>query len=104
MASRTGTRNNVVAGLFVIASAVLAVVISVIVSGAQKRLAPTHTYFIRFPVDQGAPGIKKGSLVNLGGQEVGRVTGVEFDEPSHPGNILIRVSIRSNITLYEDAW
>jgi ABC-type transporter Mla subunit MlaD len=104
MASRTGTRNNVIAGLFVIASAVLAVVISVIVSGAQKRLLPTHTYYIRFPVDQGTPGIKKGSIVNLGGLEVGRVTGVDFDEPAHPGFIKVRIAIRSNITLYEDAW
>jgi ABC-type transporter Mla subunit MlaD len=104
MATRSGTRNNVIAGVFVLASAVLAVVISIVVSGAQKRLIPKHTYYIKFPVDQGAPGIKKGSIVNLGGQEVGRVTGVDFDEPAHPGNILIRVAVRSSVTLYEDAW
>jgi ABC-type transporter Mla subunit MlaD len=104
MPTRSGTRNNLVAGLFVIASAMLAVVISVIVSGATKRLIPTNTYFIRFPVEQGAAGIKKGSIVNLGGQEIGRVTGVDFDDPAHPTSILIRVAIRSSVTLYEDAW
>src|SRR3954466_1064730 len=106
MPLRTGTRNNVVAGLFVIASAILAVVISIIVSGAQKRLIPTNRYIIRFSLEQGAPGIKKGTIVSLGGQEVGRVTDVRKvpDPNGVPIAMDIHVAIRSDVKLYEDAW
>ena len=108
MPTRSGTRNNLLAGIFVIASAILAIVISVIVSGAQKRLIPSHHYIIQFPVIEGAPGIKRGSIVNFGGQEVGRVTSVEFaptkDGAGAPTDIDVHVSVRSRITLYEDAW
>ncbi|MEX2219415.1 MAG: hypothetical protein WD749_11745 [Phycisphaerales bacterium] len=106
MPARPGTRNNLIAGLFVIASTVLAVVISIIVSGAQKRLIPTNRYVVRFSLEDGAFGVKRGSIVSLGGQEVGRVTGVEFAYA--PGGqasaVDVHIAVRSSVTLYEDAW
>jgi ABC-type transporter Mla subunit MlaD len=107
MASRSVSRTNVIAGIFVIASAVLAVAISVVVSGAQENLRARTRYVIRFAIEQGAHGIKTGSNVNLGGQKVGRVTGVEFYRPGGPGmppkGVDVRVMIDSDLQLFEDA-
>ena len=48
MASRVVSRNNVIAGLFVVGAMVLAIAISVAVSGVQKRLVPTTAYTVEF--------------------------------------------------------
>jgi ABC-type transporter Mla subunit MlaD len=107
MASRSVSRTNVIAGVFVLASALLAVAISVWVSGAQENLRPRTRYIIRFAIDQGAHGIKAGSSVNLGGQKVGHVTGVEFYRPggkgAPPQAVDVSVVIDSDLQLYEDA-
>jgi ABC-type transporter Mla subunit MlaD len=107
MASRSVSRTNVIAGVFVLASAVLAVAISVWVSGAQENLKPRTRYVIRFPIEQGAHGIKAGSNVNLGGQKVGHVTRVEFFRPAGPGSVPqavdVKVVIDADLQLYEDA-
>lgn len=112
MPLRTGTRNNVIAGVFVISSAVLAIVISVIVSGAEKHLISMRAYTVRFSIEEGAPGLKSGSPVTLGGQEVGRVTSVELVKGAagpggagtQPTAVDVHVLIRADLTLYEDAW
>jgi ABC-type transporter Mla subunit MlaD len=81
MATRTVSRNNLIAGSFVLAGIVLAVVMSIVISGAQERLIPTRRYIIRFPLATGTNGLKQGSSILLGGQPVGRVTGVQFRRP-----------------------
>lgn len=107
MASRSVSRTNVIAGVFVLASALLAVAISVWVSGAQENLKPRTRYVIRFSIEQGAHGIKAGSNVNLGGQKVGHVTGVEFFRPGGAGSVPeavdVKVVIDADLALYEDA-
>jgi ABC-type transporter Mla subunit MlaD len=105
MASRAISRNNVIAGLFVVAGMVGAIAISIAVSGVQKRLVPTKSYIVRFSIAQGAPGLKIGSPVKLGGQEVGRVTRIAF-EPAQgaPSNVRVDIAVNSKITLHTDAW
>lgn len=99
------TRHNVIAGMFVIAAALLAIVISVLVSGAQRYLAATNQYVVRFSVSEGATGIKKGSVVTLGGQEVGTVTRVVLvpGPGLAPASVDVYIAVRSSITLFEDA-
>lgn len=104
--ARPISRNNLLAGLFVIASLVLAVFVAVLVSGVQKLLIPTNTYTIRMSLSEGAAGLKIGSSVTLGGQEVGRVTGIEYDRPtadSMPTGVLVRTAIYRSVTLYQDS-
>lgn len=106
MASKV-SRNNVIAGLFVVGAMLLALFISVMVSGAQKRLASTRPYTIRFSLTDGASGLKPGSPVTLGGQEVGRVTSIAFTNKEGGSTIAgvdVRVAVRSDVTLHEDAW
>ncbi|MBX3376382.1 MAG: MCE family protein [Phycisphaeraceae bacterium] len=105
MASKV-SRNNVIAGLFVVGAMLLALFISIMVSGAQNRLASTHPYTIRFSLMDGASGLKPGSPVTLGGQEVGRVTSIAFTdrEKGAISGVDVRVAVRSDIPLHEDAW
>lgn len=105
MASKV-SRNNVIAGLFVVGAMLLALFISIMVSGAQKRLASTRGYTVRFSLADGASGLKPGSPVMLGGQEVGRVTSIAFgrkDDSNDVTGVDVRVAIRSDLALHEDA-
>ncbi len=100
------SKNNVLAGLFVVAAMILAVAMSVVVSGAQKRLAATKSYTIRFALADGASGIKIDSPVTLGGQEVGRVIGIKFDKGDSDAikAVDVKVAVRSSLVLHKDAW
>jgi len=70
--------NAVRAGVFVLLSVLLAVVIIVILSGVVERLKPANVYVVRFPLSVGAQGLSEGSEVRVGGQKVGQVSGVGF--------------------------
>ncbi len=108
MAARVVSRNNVIAGLFVVGAMILSVAISVAVSGVQKRLVPTTPYTVVFNLADGAAGLKTGSPVMLGGQEVGRVVNIGFaregGEGGKPRGVLVSIVVNSSITLYKDAW
>lgn len=94
-----------IAGLFVLLSMGLAVGVSVAVSGVQKRLVPTRAYGVEFTLADGAAGLKEGSPVMLGGQEVGRVSGIEFvEQDGRAAAIRVRILVHSNIRLHTDAW
>lgn len=102
---RAVSRNNIIAGIFVVASIILAVAISIAVSGATKRLTPTTGYIVRFPILSSTAGLKPGSAVTLGGQEVGRVAAVKFyPEQGRPEYNDVHVRINTSVTLYQDAW
>lgn len=104
MASRTVSKNNVIAGLFVVASMILAIAISVAVSGLTKRLGSFQGYTVRFPLSLGASGLKPGSLVTLGGQEVGRVTTLAFlREGGRATAVDVSILVKSDIQLYKNS-
>src|SRR5262245_3636228 len=103
MASKV-SRNNVIAGLFVVGAMLLALFISIMVSGAQKRLASTHAYIIRFSLADGAAGRKPGSPVTHAGQEVGPVTCMPFVRGDRGvTGVDVHVAVHSDIPVHEDA-
>src|SRR5436309_2150917 len=99
MASRQVSRNNIIAGTFLVACLIGAVAISVWISGAQERLRPTTGYTIHFNLAEGAFGIKLDSPVNLGGQNIGHVTGVDIsrDGTGIPTGINVSVRIQRDV-------
>lgn len=103
MAGRPVSKNNVIAGSFLVISLILAIAVSVYISGAQERLIPSHEYTVRFSLADGAAGLKPGSKVTLGGLNVGRV--VDLTVASTPGqpSLDARIRVRTGINLYESA-
>lgn len=112
MASRSASRNNILAGLFLVVGVALAVTISVVLSGASDALSKQSVYTVLFSLADGATGIKKGSMVLLGGQPIGKVRAVSFQpatpragEKADPGSLDIAVEIgtRADVTFYTNA-
>ncbi len=100
--SRKSKRNNILAGLFLLGSLGLALVISFVLS--DLSLTPSTPYVVQFDLREGATGLKPGSKVLVGGQEVGKVTRIEFqrDTEDRPVAVLVSVKIRSDLVLYDD--
>lgn len=101
-------RNNLLAGLFVLLSVVLAVAVSFMLA---KRSAGSGAvrFTVRFSLADGAAGLQSGSPVTLGGQPVGQVLSVGFEHPEGlkddalPTAVSVRVEIRRDIILFENA-
>ncbi len=103
---RTSQRNSVLAGLFLVSGVILAVVVSFVLSGLGDKLEDRTPYLCVSTLQDGASGIKPGSLVLLGGQPVGKVEKVGIaPDPDAPGMLAVHVTagVRAAITLYDDA-
>lgn len=97
-------RNNVLAGLFVIASIVLGVGVAFMLTDRGPG-AGGMPFFIRFSIDDGAAGLQRGSPVLLGGVQVGRVKSVAFETTSagEATGIKVEVEVRPDLIIQEDA-
>lgn len=105
MAARS-SRNNTLAGLFVLASILLFVGLVIVLSNVGDRLKPRSDYVVRFSVADGAEGLDKGAPVKVGGQRVGRVTRTEFitdPETGEPRYIDVAIAIDARLKLFTDA-
>lgn len=104
MSAPSGRRNNILAGIFLLGSLGVGVALSFMLSGIADSWGSYTKYTIWFPLSVGAPGIKPGSPVNLGGQGVGRVDRVRREMIGEMGpRILLDVSIESDLVVYPDA-
>lgn len=106
MAAGRSSRNNVLAGIFVLACIMLGVVVIVVLSNIGDFLKPTSTYTVRFSVADGAKGLDRGAAVKLGGQRIGRVTGANFvnDEVSgEPAFVDVTIQVPRDLKIYTDA-
>lgn len=109
MTHRNASRNNLIAGTFLIVSLILAVVVAFTLSDVQERLIRTHQYTARFDISVGAAGLAPGSPVMVGGQQAGRVTGIDFARATGEGGqtlpeaVLVRFRLRADLRIHEDA-
>lgn len=104
-------RNNVVAGVFLILSIVLAVSISFILTDVQDKFTKRIEYTISFPTDIGVAGLGVGAEVTFGGLSVGKVKSIKDHIETDPetGAQIVRelhvgIVVRSDLVLYEDAF
>lgn len=104
-------RNNVVAGLFLILSIVLAVAISFILTDVQDNFTRRVEYAVSFPTDVGVAGLQPGAEVTFGGLSVGKVKSIKEHIETDPatGTEVVRehhvvVALRSDLVLFEDAY
>ena len=110
MSARGPKRNNVLAGLFLVTSLVVAVVLSFWVSDLTDRLGKFAEYAVDFSLKDGAAGIEPGSPVLLGGKNVGRVESVNWlrgpatsDGRETATSIRVHIKIRKDIPIFSDA-
>jgi len=105
MAQRANTRNNILAGLFLIVAIVLGVLVSIVLSGTLENLGRSKRLGVTFSIEEGAAGLQAGSPVTLGGVTVGAVTGVTINrnESDTPTDIIVKTRIRPDISVHQDA-
>ncbi len=104
--SRITSKNNVLAGFFLVTSLIVAVVISFILGDLKDTLlTPRTEYVVRYSLSDGATGLKPGSEVTLGGQKVGRVEAVKpnFGEGDFVDAMLVTIAVDSRIKFYDNA-
>lgn len=105
MANQKRSTASLLTGLFLLTGLIGFIVISAVLSGAIERLTPSEAYTVRFALERGAPGVKSGAAVTMGGQPVGRVTGVgfTFDTGGAATGVDVDIAVESGYVLYGDA-
>ncbi|MEM0982322.1 MAG: hypothetical protein AAGI17_00060 [Planctomycetota bacterium] len=111
MAATRSARTNLLAGTFLIAGIVGAVLISFTLTDAASRLKTTRTYAVRFALAQGVAGVKPDSPVTLAGYEIGRVAALRPEYEPAGGDadrdlavgMIVEIAIPSRMALYDNA-
>ncbi|MEM9374473.1 MAG: MlaD family protein, partial [Planctomycetota bacterium] len=105
MSSTPVNRNNVLAGVFVIASLLLAVAIAFVLGDMLDAFGSKRDYIVRFPTEVGVAGLQPGADVTFAGLSVGRVESIEPHKPEGETATAmdVRIAIDTRIVLYEDA-
>lgn len=109
--ARQQQRNNVLAGFFLVSALILTVFISFWIEEGFGKLPFVNQraeYVARFTLEQGVAGLKPGSPVTLGGNEIGTVSGLEYEiregaQGFEPQAVLVRIEVVEDIVLYENA-
>lgn len=104
MSARYSRKANFLAGGFLIVGVVLAVLTSFVL--ADVRFTPMTEYIVRFSIRDGATGLSPEAAVRVGGQPQGKVESIRVEQDLDTGEYVVnvRVSLRSDIRIYEDAW
>lgn len=104
---RAASRNNIMAGLFLVGALLLGVVVSFILGDVGASLFQDKTrYVVRFPLDVGATGLKKGSEVTLGGQKVGSVDKVSLAFDTGGADVVgidVEIVVDARVRFYDTA-
>lgn len=100
------SRNNVLAGVFVVASLMLAVAIAVILGDALDSLGAKHQYVVRFPTSVGVTGLQPGASVTFAGLPVGKVVTITPNAPEGQAadSMDVLIALDARIVLHEDAF
>lgn len=113
MSTNRISRNNALAGLFVLICIGLFVLVITLLTGASERFVGTSSYIVDFSLADGAEGLERGAPVKLAGKRIGRVlssdlrferaAGSAADAPAEITGVEVTVEIRADVQLYEDA-
>jgi ABC-type transporter Mla subunit MlaD len=110
MSSWATSKYNWLAGLFLTAGLAGTVAMSFMFAGGAP-LGWTKKFQVRFSLADGTAGLRPGSAVLLGGQEVGRVSAISFEwgadnantDVKVPTGVLVDVEMRSDMALFDNA-
>lgn len=102
------TQNNVRAGVFLIAAALLGLTVFIILSG-WNPLQSRIPYHARFTIEQGVNGLASGSQVKVGGLVKGVVTGIQpqyklgGNNDERMSSILVDFELDDDVSLWSNA-
>jgi len=107
MSATPVNRNNVLAGVFVVASLALAITIAFILGDILDAFGSKRQYTVRFPTAVGVGGLQPGADITFAGLPVGQVKSIT---PYRPGGdntaaeaMDVRIAVDARVLLYEDA-
>jgi ABC-type transporter Mla subunit MlaD len=107
MSIRRGSKNNILAGIFLIGSLALGLgVFFVLANLWDKFTVKRHQYSVNFSLSEGADGLETGAIVKVGGVKAGQVVGWSYALDDTGGRITgidIQVEVNASIVLYENA-
>lgn len=106
MSAASHSANNVKAGVFVLVSLAIGLAVIFILGGLWNKLfgLPETTYRASFTVRDGVGRLQKGSVVRVGGLNVGSVEGVSLDHNQDPLlGVDVVFSLPSDLALYSNA-
>jgi ABC-type transporter Mla subunit MlaD len=93
-------RNAVRAGLFILASIALIILVIVAISGMSRFTQHFNKYVVTFAMADDLGGLRVGDDVRLGGLKVGSVTKIEVHEPA---NVDVTVELPARFSLADNA-
>jgi len=100
-------RDNVKAGIFVLAGIILAVTVIIVLSDFSAFFAKRQEVKVYYALSDGLQGLKPGARVTIGGQPAGEVLEIKDYKPSNePDNIIgsvIKLSLDSSVKLHWNA-
>lgn len=97
----SSSRNNTLAGLFVLVCIALALAVVILLGGALERLGK-RDYSVRFDLVEGVMGLVPGARVTVGGREAGTVKALRYDpDNDEPTGVIVTVSIDRRLELRE---
>lgn len=107
MSIRRGSKNNILAGVFLIFSLALGLGVFFVLSNLWERFSvKRHEYNVYFGLAEGADGLDTGAIVKVGGVKAGQVTGWAYARDEKTGRITgvdIQIEVNADIVLYENA-
>lgn len=106
MSVASHSANNVKAGVFVLVSLAIGLAVIFILGDLWNKLfgLPETTYRVSFTVRDGVGRLQKGSVVRVGGLNVGSVEGVSLDHNQDPLlGVDVVFSLPSDLALYSNA-
>jgi ABC-type transporter Mla subunit MlaD len=98
-------RNALKAGIFIVISVLLIVVVVFSIRGLGYIIEPTQTRIVRFQLTDDIGGLSVGDDVRVGGYRVGMVRSIDIveHEPEQDPVILVRISLPQKLVLRETA-
>ena len=103
----TRERNNLLAGLFVLAGIVVAFTVIVLLSDLQGLFTPMYDVQVRYKLSDGLLGLKKGATVTIGNSPIGTVEHISDQrDPKEPDRVIGKIvsfEIPKRYTLFDNA-
>ena len=97
-------RNELKAGIFIVVSVILMVVVIISIKGIGRMLEPSQVTTVTFKLSDDVGGLRRGDDVRIGGFKVGVIRNIELLEtPATQPSLVVEFSVPARFKIHEDA-